>query len=387
MIVASSPWRTSRGVIGPVLVAVAVSAAIIVGYVAIFSGDPSALVCLGRAKLGTPPFEAIRIAFPADGFDGQYYYAIARDPWARHDTALDLPAYRHSRIVYPVLAWFVSGGGDPHRLLWALPAVNLVALAVLTWLGAVLARHYGRSPWWGAALPLLLNATTPALRDLTDPVATAAACSVVVASLLAWRAPACALLGIVAILAREQNAAIVAIVALDALRKRDVRKVGAALIALGVGAIWFVGLRIVFGVWPISSVNAEFLGAGIWWRVHHMTGPLGAPDSWLNLPAMALLFVQIGCAVQVASTRSSATARWIAVAGVALALCGGAVIYSDLFSYTRVFWWLPFAVWLAAMERGRWVSVILMTPAAVWPLYALLQAWFKVHAGSITYLL
>ena len=95
MIVASSPWRTSRGVIGPVLVAVAVSAAIIVGYVAIFSGDPSALVCLGRAKLGTPPFEAIRIAFPADGFDGHKGKATASShPDARSSDPSQPPVRR-----------------------------------------------------------------------------------------------------------------------------------------------------------------------------------------------------------------------------------------------------------------------------------------------------
>ena len=40
------------------------------------------------------------------------------------------------------------------------------------------------SPWWGFLLPLLLNAGTPALRDLTDPVATFAVCGLLAAWLM-----------------------------------------------------------------------------------------------------------------------------------------------------------------------------------------------------------
>jgi len=60
--------------------------------------------------------------------------------------------------------------------------VNVLALVAIGWAGAVWARQYGRSTWWGIAL-----AASPALvmalaRDLTEPLATAA----LVIGLLSW---------------------------------------------------------------------------------------------------------------------------------------------------------------------------------------------------------
>src|SRR5207244_3002432 len=138
--------------------------------------DLSALVCVSPERVGRWPYESIRVGLGTDGFDGQFYYALARDPWHRHDYPLDIPAYRHARILYPALAWLLSGGGDPGRLLWAMPAINLLAAAGLAWLGAGLALRHGRSAWWGFLLPLVVNVGMPALRDLTDPLAALTAC-------------------------------------------------------------------------------------------------------------------------------------------------------------------------------------------------------------------
>ena len=79
--------------------------------------------------------------------------------------------YWRRRAIDPALAAWLLTGGDPRAVLWALPALNWAAVVVLAWLGAVLAAHYGRSPWWGFVLVLAVNVCPAALRDLTDPVA------------------------------------------------------------------------------------------------------------------------------------------------------------------------------------------------------------------------
>ena len=36
------------------------------------------------------------------GYDGQFYYAIARGPWHRHEAGIDAPVVRHARVLSEV---------------------------------------------------------------------------------------------------------------------------------------------------------------------------------------------------------------------------------------------------------------------------------------------
>src|SRR5262249_9235466 len=48
------------------------------------------------------------------GYDGQFYYRLALDPFTSKRTdfgvTLDIPSYRHQRILYPFMAWALSAG-------------------------------------------------------------------------------------------------------------------------------------------------------------------------------------------------------------------------------------------------------------------------------------
>src|SRR5262249_5920195 len=123
-------WRfpmrpTFRRVVGPVLATVALHAGFLAVYLGRLDGDPSALVCAGENRIGCFPYEAVTRACGPSGHDGQFYYALARAPWQRHGADIDLPAYRHVRILYPALCWALSAG-DPVLLLYVMPAVNLL---------------------------------------------------------------------------------------------------------------------------------------------------------------------------------------------------------------------------------------------------------------------
>ncbi len=181
------PPAPVRSLLGPVALALAVHALLLAAYVAAFRGDVSALVCASSDRVGRAPFEAVHTGFGKGGFDGQFYYVIAQDPWRRQSAVIDDPPYRHQRLLYPMLAWALSGGGDPRLLLWILPALNLGFVGVLTWLGARTARYHGRSEWWRLLLPLAVNAGMPLLRDLTDPLAVCAVAGLLTAWLLGWR--------------------------------------------------------------------------------------------------------------------------------------------------------------------------------------------------------
>ncbi len=152
-----SPVPRQASLLGPVALTLFIHAALLAAYVAAFHGDVSSLVCVDRNSIGRFPYEAVHVGFGAQGYDGQYYYLLARNPWAAQAAHLDLPAFRHVRVLLPALAWLETGG-NAYRLLWAIPAINLLAITGLSWVGAAVARHYRMSPWWGCVLPLILNA-------------------------------------------------------------------------------------------------------------------------------------------------------------------------------------------------------------------------------------
>ncbi len=127
--------RFSQSALAPALAAIAIHTVFLLVFLSAHRGDPSAFVCVGSTRIGQYPYEAVHTAIGDKGFDGAYYYAIARNPWQRHNFGVDLPAVRHARILYPALAWCLTGG-DSYALFWVMPAINLLAIGLLGWLGA-----------------------------------------------------------------------------------------------------------------------------------------------------------------------------------------------------------------------------------------------------------
>jgi hypothetical protein len=133
-----------------------------------------------------------RLMFPriahvkGKGYDGQFYYRFALDPFNWHLTAggvtIDHP-YRYTRIGYSVVAWLLSGGGHGRVLPLVLVAVNLLSVAALAWLGAVFARDAGRHALWGLLFAAYFGLVVSVGRDTSEPLADAC----LLAGLLAYR--------------------------------------------------------------------------------------------------------------------------------------------------------------------------------------------------------
>ena len=192
-----------------------------------------------------PPAGAVVLSGgAASGYDGQFYYVLARDPLLlHHSTLADLgaQAFRANRIGYPALAALVSRGAHV-TLPLALLSVNVAVVLALTAGFALYLRSRGRSGLWALALGLLPGFLLATLRDLTDPLATAAALGGVIAYTRGRRWPAGVLLG-VAVLTRDVMALVVVAVALDgAGRAWRERRVAAPVVVIP--AIAFVGWRL-----------------------------------------------------------------------------------------------------------------------------------------------
>jgi hypothetical protein len=137
--------------------------------------DPSYFVVAGTkhydAASADPSLRSIR---DGPGYDGQYYYRLAVEPFSRkpvdHGVAFDAPAHRQQRILYPVLAWLVSGG-NPARVPAALILLNYAGLCAIGWLGGTLAVNAGRHALWGLTFSLYPGFIFSLSRDLTEIIA------------------------------------------------------------------------------------------------------------------------------------------------------------------------------------------------------------------------
>jgi len=369
-----TPWRQ---VVGPALAALGLHAVFIVVYLSRLGGDPSALICAGRNRIGQPPYEAITTACGPSGHDGQFYYTLARTPWQRHGQDIDCPPYRQVRIFYPAVCWALSAG-DPVLLFYVMPAVNLFAVAALAGLGAVVALRHQRSAWWGFVLPLGANAGISVLHNFTDCVS----CLAVFGLLAAWLRGANWLAVVswaaIAIFSREQNLAVVGLIALAAVWK------GRRDVAIGTGVVcvawagWVALLWTAYGAppWVGEGANLNTPLHGFLYRWQHL-GDTGHRFSLrlalIHLVSTLHFAVVLGAGLWVLRWRGSRVVALLLAGGVVLALVGGHGIYMDFSSYLRVYAWVPLGLWLAGLAANRTWPLALLAPGAVWSLVAALR--------------
>jgi hypothetical protein len=117
------------------------------------------------------------------GYDGQFYYYIAHDPFVLSGsyTHIDFPAYRYQRIIYPLTVWLVSFG-QWALLPYMMVAVNFFSILLGTFLVIKILNHYGSSPWWSLLYPSFWGFLLCLLRCLPEPLAI----TFVVMAVYAW---------------------------------------------------------------------------------------------------------------------------------------------------------------------------------------------------------
>ena len=223
---------------------------------------------------GAPGIDTVH---PGTGYDGQFVYRMALDPFPDEPTAygitLDNPPYRAQRVGLPLVAHGLTKGGVPAA--WALILVNALALLACAAAAAALARRYGRHALWGVAVALSPALVVSFTRDLTEPLATA----LLLAGLVAWpRRPLLATAAFTgAVLTRETTLAVLAGLGLyeayrlarrrpaalrpDTLRSAALRpallRTALLLVPLAVTVAWQVHLRGVWGEYPLAATDGD----------------------------------------------------------------------------------------------------------------------------------
>ncbi len=289
----------------------------------------------GFVVAGSPWTQPGSLRLYREGYDGQFVYRLALDPFTRrvteHGITLDVPAYRQQRIATALMAHAVAWLPGISTAL-ALILVNAVALAVAVFAGTRIAADAGRHPGWGlvlaapACMPISLG------RDLTEPVAWAA---ILVALVLVrrrrWLAAALSLT--VAVLARETSLVVVAGLGVgaiwDAVRGRR-REWSPAwlLIPVAVEAAWQGWLHSVWGVLPArtgQSNNASGVPVvGVLRSVFETGADQPALDVVYILERLAILALIVSAAWMLWRRRSAVSAgegaSWLFATLLALSL-------------------------------------------------------------------
>jgi hypothetical protein len=105
------------------------------------------------------------------GFDGQFYYRLALNPFTTQLTefgiTLEEPPYRHQRILYPLLAYLFSFR-SPKFLPAVLILINFLVLCLMGWLGGCYAQTLKQHALWGIFLPLYPGFLLTLSRDTVE---------------------------------------------------------------------------------------------------------------------------------------------------------------------------------------------------------------------------
>jgi len=156
-----------------------------------------------------------------NGYDGQFYYRLALNPFtlSRNAFGIHLDSLsRVERMGYPFLAWAVSLGHHAEVPL-ALVIVNVIACSVVALAGGMLAQSAGRHALWGLAFAGYWGYLWTLGRDLTE--LTAAAFVMLGFAALLRRAPGWAALAFLgAVVSKETSVLLIGMLALSTLYLR-----------------------------------------------------------------------------------------------------------------------------------------------------------------------
>ena len=123
---------------------------------------------------------------PSTGYDGQFYYRFAFNPFNWNPTAYGITVdhnYRYTRIGYSLVAYVISLGGHGRLLPTVLVVVNLVCVGLMGYLGARFATESGRHALWGLLFVAYFGLAISVGRDTSEPLADAC----MLGGLLAYR--------------------------------------------------------------------------------------------------------------------------------------------------------------------------------------------------------
>ncbi|MEO8971648.1 MAG: hypothetical protein ABI406_08630 [Ktedonobacteraceae bacterium] len=224
------------------------------------------------------PRFSLHIPHGAPGYDGQFFYQIARNPF-HAASFIDRPSYRYQRIIYPLLVTILSLGKTsfiPYMLL----LVNFVSIVLGTELLARLFVKQKLSPWYSLAFGLYFGQATAFIFDLTEPLTYFLVC-LGLFLLLQKRTAAAALCMGFAVLSRETAILFpLGYIILYLYQKRWQDVLRFLLLSIAPTVAWYVAIALLFHTSGLSSAPAPtfelipFQGLFVFSHDQYRFGPL-----------------------------------------------------------------------------------------------------------------
>ncbi|HAT04102.1 MAG TPA: hypothetical protein DCS29_05055 [Candidatus Magasanikbacteria bacterium] len=200
------------------------------------------------------------------GYDGQFYFFIATNPQIKKHTELgikiDEPPIRFQRILYPLLTKILALN-RVENMPFVMLYINILAIGLMGYVGAHIAKNFNRHPIFGIILPLYPGFLLSLNRDLTEPLASL----LLLTSYLLYQKNkmiGAAIIATLAVLTRETTAMwVLVVVVVNAYvyikerRREDLRKILLFLIPPATFGIWQLYLTINLHILPIGSLSAN----------------------------------------------------------------------------------------------------------------------------------
>ena len=276
------------------------------------------------------------------GYDGSYYYVIARDPLQLDRTFA--PGFklhnqhRYQRFLFPLAAWALAVG-RPAAIPLAMFAINVFCVGVTVWAAARIARIDGTQPAWMLPAALSGGLLFAAVYSMTFPLCMALASLAILAD--RTRGPAAAMpFWAAALLAREHALVLVGAFGLAYLLRRNWK-----------GAFWTALAGVPFAIYQIITMIVHpnpALGGSTFFLAPPFSGmidmlravPWQASPGRIAIslsPVVVIAFVLMSGVYAARSLRRCVDAIPIAIlACTALAICSYAEWWVTFVNATRV---------------------------------------------------
>lgn len=224
----------------------------IIGRLAFNNFDISCFIDVGGGLVDTNHVPKSITVRPNYGYDGQFFYRMANSPFStkdvEHGIHFDYPAYRHQRIVYPLLAWVLSFG-QLELVPYTMVLVNYLMICTIAWLATRIVQHEGQPALWGLAFSMYPGFIMSICRNLSEVTA----CCLLLGTIMLIRQGRLLLSGVVlaiAVLARETT----------------------LLLAVGIGMAWLIGIirgksskAVKWYLWVIPLATFIVWQFILWW--------------------------------------------------------------------------------------------------------------------------
>lgn len=344
--------------------------------------DASYFVTAGDAFTNAaeaPP--SLHVLRNQQGHDGQFYYRLALDPFTNKVTdygiTLDLPAYRHQRLLYPLLVHALSLGKPVLIPFWMI-AINYVGLCFIAWNGSRLMRSHGLHACWGLALACYPGFVLALARDFNEILA--AAFAVYGLYLVSReRHGAAAAMMTLGVLARETGVLVPVAIVLSELARRARGKQGQPLTPYAApilaGILWQLFLRYNWGHFAVSDTGtmgwpfASFLAS----LVDKMAFASGQQiAAFIQMLMVAGFAIAVGLSWIKSSALLHEKIAWLLYAALACIVSGN--VWSEDWSFLRNLWELyAFGAIIMAATHSRLRAPLFASWAALWLFELLLR--------------